>query len=152
MGDQGGCLAGCLVSADDLFEDLDGGGCLDEGAGDRSGVRIRSADLEPGVVGGPSAREHGVGELAGLVSGEETVAGVGGDALGGVDGGGVAEFDRLADVVGGQSEPIPVAEVLDVDRAVVVDFRDVPAVAVADPCELAGGESAVCLLYTSRCV
>ena len=81
-------------------------------------------DLDPGVVGVPAAGEHGVGLLAGLVAGEEAVAGVGGDALGGVDGGGVAEFDGLGDVVGGQGELVVVAQVLDVEGAVAVDGGD----------------------------
>ena len=43
----------------------------------------------------------------------EAVHGVGGDALGGVDGGGVAETGRVADVVGGQPDGEPAAVVPD---------------------------------------
>ena len=71
------------------------------------------------------------------------MAGVGGDALGGVDRGGVAEFDELGDVVGGQREPVVVAQVPDVDRAVAVNGGDLPAVAVADPGGVAAGEVTV---------
>ena len=59
-------------------------------------------DLEVEVVGVPAAGEHGVELLAGLLPGEQAVHGVGGDALGAVDGGGVAEAGRGSDVVGGQ--------------------------------------------------
>ena len=68
-------------------------------------MRVAVADdLEVEVVGGPAAGEHGVQLLAGLLPGEQAVHGVGGDALGGVDGGGVAETGRGADVVGGQPD------------------------------------------------
>ena len=66
-------------------------------------MRVAVADdLQVEVIGGPSAGEHGVQLLPGLLSGGQAVHGVGGDALGGVDGGGVAEAGRLADVVGGE--------------------------------------------------
>jgi hypothetical protein len=48
-------------------------------------------DLEVEVVGGPSAGEHGVQLLSGFLPGQQSVHGVGGDALGAVDGGGVTE-------------------------------------------------------------
>ena len=48
-------------------------------------------DLEVEVVGVPAAGEHGVQLLPGLLPGEQAVHGVGGDALGAVDGGGVTE-------------------------------------------------------------
>ena len=51
----------------------------------------------------------------------ESVHGVGGDALGGVDGGGVAETGRLADVVGGQPDGEPAAVVSDREVAVPAD-------------------------------
>ena len=55
-------------------------------------MRVAVADdLQVEVVGGPSAAEHGVELLAGFLPGSEPVHGVGGDALGGVDGGGIAE-------------------------------------------------------------
>jgi hypothetical protein len=48
-------------------------------------------DLEVEVVGVPAAAERGVQLLSGLLAREETVQGVGGDALGAVEGGGVTE-------------------------------------------------------------
>ena len=71
------------------------------------------------------------------------MAGVGGDALGGVDGGCVAEFDALGDIVGGQGELVVVAEVPHVDAAVAVDGGDGPPVAVADPGGFSGVEGPV---------
>ena len=65
--------------------------------------------------------------------------GVGGDALGGVDGGGVAETGRLADVVGGESDGEPAAVMSDCQVAVSADCGDGPAVAVFDP--VGGGEA-----------
>ena len=59
-----------------------------------------------------------------LLAGQEPVAAVGGDALGGMDRGGIAEFDGLVDVVGGQGEPVVVPQMLDVQGAVVVDVGD----------------------------
>ena len=69
----------------------------------------------------------------------EAVHGVGGDALGGVDGGGVAETGRLADIVGGESDGELAAVVSDGQVAVVADCGDGPAVAVLDP--VGGGEA-----------
>ena len=58
-------------------------------------MRVAVADhLKVEVVGGPSAGEHGVQLLPGFLPGSQTVHRVGGDALGGVDGGGVAETGR----------------------------------------------------------
>jgi hypothetical protein len=56
-------------------------------------------DSEVEVVGVPAAGEHGVQLLSGFLPGQQAVHGVGGDALGGVDGGGVAETGRLADIL-----------------------------------------------------
>ena len=98
-------------------------------------VRVAVADdLEVDVVGGGAAGEHRVELLAGLVAGGQAVAGVGGDALGAVDGGGVAELGGRGDVVGGQGDASAGAGVL--DRAGDPSWRDVvdgPAVAVLDP-------------------
>ena len=87
-----------------MFELVGGGGRVDD-LGVDQGVRVAVADGdEVGGVGVPSAGEHRVGLLPGFVAGEQSVAGVGGDALGGVGGGRVAEFDPLGDVVGGQGD------------------------------------------------
>ena len=61
-------------------------------------------DLEVEVVGVPAAGEHGVQLLPGLLPGQQAVHGVGGDALGGMDGGGVAETGRGAHIVGRQPD------------------------------------------------
>ena len=58
---------------------------------------------------------------------------VGGDSLGGVDGAGIAETGRLADVVGGQPDSEPAAVMSDCEVAVLTDSGDGPAVAVLDP-------------------
>ena len=61
-------------------------------------------DLEVEVVGVPAAGEHGVQLLPGLLPGQQAVHGVGGDALGTVDGGGVAETGRVAHIVNRQPD------------------------------------------------
>jgi hypothetical protein len=67
------------------------------------GVRVTVADdLQVEVVGGPSAGEHGVQLLPGLLPGGQAVHRVGGDALGGVNRCRITKLNRLADVVRGQ--------------------------------------------------
>jgi hypothetical protein len=61
------------------------------------------------------------------------VHGVGGDALGAVDGAGVAETGRGADVVGGESADKLAAVAPDGQVAVPPDVGDGPAVAVLNP-------------------
>ena len=95
-------------------------------------------DLEVEVVGVPAAGEHGVELLPGFLAGEQAVHGVGGDALGAVDGGGVAETGRGGDVVGGQPDGQLAAVVPDGQVAVFADVGDGPAVAVFHP--VGGGE------------
>ena len=65
--------------------------------------------------------------------------GVGGDALGGVDGAGIAETGGVLDVVGGQPDGEPAAVMSDCEVAVLADSGDGPAVAVFDP--VGGGEA-----------
>ena len=60
----------------------------------------------------------------------QAVHGVGGDALGGVDGGGVAETGRLADVVGRESDRVVAAGVPDRQVAFSADVGDGPVIAV----------------------
>jgi hypothetical protein len=97
-------------------------------------VRVAVADdLKVEVVGGATAGEHGVQLLAGFLPGGEAVHGVGGDALGGMDGGGVAETGRLADVVGGESDREVAAVVPDRQLTVPTDMGDGPTVPVFDP-------------------
>ena len=59
--------------------------------------------------------------------------GVGGDALGGVDGGGVPEAGPLADVVGREAYSAVAAGVADGQVAVLAEVGDGPAVAVLNP-------------------
>ena len=117
-----------------------GATCL--GADD--GVRVAVADdLQVEVVGDPAAGEHGVQLLAGLLPGGQAVHGVGGDALGGVDGGGITEAGRGLDVAGGKSDGEPAAVMSDCQVAVSADSGDGPAVAVFDPVGGGQAESAV---------
>ena len=58
--------------------------------------------------------------------------GVGGDALCAVDGAGIAETGRLADVVGGQPDTKPAAVMSNSEVAAVAYIGDGPAVAVLD--------------------
>jgi hypothetical protein len=67
------------------------------------------------------------------------VHGVGGDALGGVDGGGIAEAGGGTDVVGGQPDRDVAASVPNRQVALLADLGDGPAVAVFDP--VGGGET-----------
>jgi hypothetical protein len=107
-------------------------------------VRVAVADhLKVEVVGGPAAGEHGVQLLSGFLPGQQAVHGVGGDALGGMDGAGVAETGRLADIVGGQADGEPAAGVPHGEPAVVAHCGDGPTVAVFDPVGGAEPESPV---------
>ena len=73
----------------------------------------------------------------------EAVHGVGGDALGGVDGGGVAETGRGAHIVNGQPDGQVAAVVPDGQVTVSTDAGDGPPVAVFDPVGGCESESAV---------
>ncbi len=96
-------------------------------------------DLEVEVVGVPAAGEHGVQLLPGFLPGQQAVHGVGGDALGGMDGGGVAETGRGAHIVDGQPDGELAAVVPDREVTAPADAGDGPPVAVLDP--VGGGES-----------
>ena len=80
-----------LVAGEDLLQGL--GRCAGcDGFGANECVQVAVADdLQVEVVGRSSAGEHGVQLLAGFLTSSESVHGVGGDALGSVDGGGIAE-------------------------------------------------------------
>ena len=98
---QGGGGDGRFIAGEDLLQRL-GRRARCDGVGSDEGVGVAVADdLEVEVVGVPAAGEHGVQLLAGFLPGQQAVHGVGGDALGAVDGGGVAETGRGADVVSG---------------------------------------------------
>ena len=103
-------------------------------------MRVAVADdLEVEVVGSPSSGEHGVQLLAGFLPSSEPVHRVGGDALGSVDGGGVAETGRLADIGGGEPDREVAAGVPYGQVALLADMGDGPAVPVLDP--VGGGEA-----------
>src|SRR4051794_36111500 len=88
----------------------------------------------------------GCGHVEGLTShagaGDDGVRGLDGLALGAVCGGGVAEFDVLADVVRRQGDLPRSAGPPDDEAAVAVGTDDGPLIAVLDPGE-AGDEGAV---------
>ena len=97
-------------------------------------MRVAVADdLEVEVVGGPAAGEHGVQLLPGLQPGDQAVHGVGGDTLGGMDGGGVAETGRGLDVAGRQPDGAVAGGVPRGQVALLTDMGDGPPVTVLDP-------------------
>ena len=104
-------------------------------------MRVAVADdLEVEVVGVPAAGEHGVQLLPGLLPGHQAVHGVGGDALGGVDGGGVAESGRGCERsrrAAGRCSWLRVCRT--VRSPLLADVGDGPAVTVLDP--IGGGEA-----------
>ena len=107
-------------------------------------MRVAVADhLEVEVVGVPAAGEHRVQLLPRLLPGQQAVHGVGGDALGAVDGGGVAEAGRGRDVIRGELALELAAAVPDGELTAAVDVGDGPAVAVLDPVGGRESESAV---------
>ena len=71
------------------------------------------------------------------------MAGVGGQALGGVDRRGVPEFDAGGDVAGGQCHVVTVSCVLDADSPVVVKGCDPPPVTVLHPVGGGGAQGSV---------
>jgi hypothetical protein len=94
------------------------------------------------MVLGAAACQHRVEHLPGFLAGDDAVHDVGGQALGGVDCGGVPELDVGGDVLGRQHGDESGVAVSHSQRA-VVDARDGPAVAVLDPVGAAHAESAV---------
>ena len=84
-----------------------------------------------------------VGQLAWFRSGEQGVAGVCGDPLGGVNGARVPELDRGGDVGRRQVDDAPVPGVLHGDRSIVSDRGDVPPVAVLHPVGRCDAQGAV---------
>ena len=100
-------------------------------------------DLEVEVVGVPAAGQHRVQLLPGLLPGQQAVHGVGGDALGRMDGGRVPETGRGAHIVDRQPDGELAARVSDDQVAVFRDMSDHPAVPVLDPVRAAEAESTV---------
>jgi hypothetical protein len=100
-------------------------------------------DLEVEVVGVPAAGEHRVQLLPGLLPRCEAVHGVGGDALGGMDGGGIAQTGRGAHIVRGQPDGQLAAVVPHGQVTAPADAGDGPPVAVLHPVGGGGTQSAV---------
>ena len=98
-------------------------------------------DLEVEVVGVPAAGQHRIELLPRLLPGEQAVHGVGRDALGGMDGGGVAETGGRPDIVGGQSDGELTPRMADGEVTARADVGDGPPVAVLDP--VGGGRGGV---------
>ena len=107
-------------------------------------MRVAVADdLQIKVVSGPSAGEHRVQLLPGLLPCGQAVHCVGGDALGAVDGGGVPEAGPIADVVRGEPDSEVAAAVADDQVAPATYSSDDPTVSVLDPIGGAESESTV---------
>ena len=85
-----------LVPGEDLLEDVDRGERVGRGWGDDRVLVAVKGGHQVDVVGGAAAGERHVQLLAGLRPGDDGVAGVGGDTLTAVHGGGVAELDVRA--------------------------------------------------------
>ncbi len=111
---------------------------------------VLEGDVE--VVSGASAGGGDVGGLAGGAGGEQGVGAGDGHALGAVDGGGVAEFAVLFQVVGGQGEAAAVLGVADdgvagggvaLDRPHVAVLDEVFPAAAGQPALVAAGDDQV---------
>jgi hypothetical protein len=100
-------------------------------------------DLEIQVVAEAPAGGRRVGQLPWFRPGEQGVAGVCGDPLGGVNGARVPELDRGGDVGRRQVDDAPVSGVLHGDRSIVSDCGDVPPVAVLHPVGRCDAQGAV---------
>jgi hypothetical protein len=100
-------------------------------------------DLQVEMIRNPSAGEHGVQLLPGLLSGGEAVHGVSGDPLSGMDRRRIAQLDRFADVVGREPDGELAAGVPDREVAVSADVADGPPVAVLHPISGREAEPAV---------
>jgi hypothetical protein len=99
---------------------------------DAVGVAVPD-DLQVEVVRDLAAGQHGVELLPGLFAVGQAVHGVDGESLCGVHGGCVAELGGGLYVSGGESDAVPVAQVLDVKIAAACDGEDGPPVTVFDP-------------------
>src|SRR4051812_31794038 len=85
------------------------------------------------VVGSAAAAQHRVEELPRLGAGGDPVHRVGGDSLGGVHRGGVAELGGFGDVAGRQGNDAAATRVTYLQRASVDDMQNGPAVTVFNP-------------------
>ena len=122
------------VAAQDRGEDVDRRRWMGRLREDDA-VRVGFGGGEVEVVGGAAAGECDVELLAVEPVGADDVAGVGGDALGGVDGARVAEGGVGGDVVGGQAAPCGFAGSRSARRSASrrVHGADRPAVTVLHP-------------------
>jgi hypothetical protein len=127
---QGAGRSWGFVSGQDLFEQL-GRGRGSYGVGSDEGVRVALADqLQVDVVAAPCPCAHGVELLPRFVAGDQAVHGVGGDPLGGMNRGGVAEFDPIPYVAGRELDGAAGTATLHQQPAVSMSSEDGPAVAV----------------------
>jgi hypothetical protein len=128
-----------FVAGEDLLQRL-GRRAREDGVGSDEGVGVAVADhLEVEMVGVPAAGEHRVQLLPGFLPGQQAMHRVGGDALGRMDGGGVAKTGRRLNVVGGESDGQVAAGVSHGQVTVFSDVGDHPAVPVFHP--IRGGEA-----------
>src|SRR5215207_686117 len=138
---DGGRRGGEAAAGQNSLQQVGGGRLLDVVLEDAVRVAV-AADRKVKVVGGPATADHRVELFAGHQLVDDSVGGVGGDALGGVNGGGVAELDGLPHVVTGEGDGFAGAQVVRSEFAVGGESSDGPPVAVADPVA-AVGEAAV---------
>src|SRR6188472_318200 len=141
LGSDGGGRHRNAGPAEDSAQDVGGGRLLDVDVQDV--VRFYGADGDVDVIGGPATADRRVQLLPGHQLVDEAVGGVRGDPLGGVDGGGVAELDRLPHIRAGQGDGLAGAAVDGADPAVRGEAGDGPAVTVADPPGAAGHPAVV---------
>src|SRR5215207_1569462 len=127
---DGGRGGGEAAAGQDSLQQVGGGRLLDVVLEDAVRVAV-AADRKVKVVGGPATADHRVELFAGHQLVDESVGGVGGDALGGVNGGGVAELDGLPHVVTGEGDGFAGAQVVRSEFAVGGESSDGPPVAVA---------------------
>ncbi len=100
---DGGRGGGEAAAEEDPVQHVGGSELTDLGMEDAVGVAV-AADRQVEVVGGPAAADHRVELLAGHQLIDKAVGGVGGDALGGVNGGRIPELDRLPHITSGQGD------------------------------------------------
>jgi hypothetical protein len=133
LAQQGAGGDGRFIAGEDLLQSLGRRGWGDRlGSDEAVGVAVAD-DLEVEVVGLPAAGQHGVQLWSRFLPGQQAVHGVGGDALGAVNGGGVAESGRCRDVIRGELALELAAAVPDSEPTAGVDVGDGPPVAVLDP-------------------
>jgi hypothetical protein len=139
LAQHGGGWDGRFIASEDLLQRL-GRHVRWDGVGSDEGVGVAVADdLEVEVVGVPTTGQHGVQLLSAFLPGQQAVHGVGGDALRGMDGAGIAETSRGAHIVNWQPDGQLAAVVPDREVTAPPDAGDGPPVAVFDP--ISGGEA-----------